>query len=206
VANTLLFGAFAFMALREVGGRWEKLGDQPADLAAAPDGAPEGFPQSNVKLVTLSGQQRAVDMYKPQSTMLTTSMELFSVAALEAAERQREQHHAAAGLPANSPPRVSADSQRRGLDVLFSLAASQRAALAEPREHPAEAAVLAESQARQPAAEEPAEEPAEAEGSAEPVPTDETDATDEAEEAQEAAHPEEGRPEVAEALPGKDAP
>jgi O-antigen/teichoic acid export membrane protein len=179
VANTLLFAGFAFLALREVGGSWEKLGDQPAADVAAPEQAPESFPQSHVKLVTVTAQQRAVDMYKPQSAMLTTSMELFSVAALGAAERQREQQLAAQAMDGNGP-QFSADSQRRALDMLFSLADRQRAAkLTGSARQPSATAEPAESQAHQ--------RPAEASAAAE-----------------EAAQPEEDRADVAEVLHGKD--
>ena len=67
VGNTVLFGFFAFVALRQVGGRWELLGERsgvqaaalsPSDRSAA---TAQHARRSNM-LVTLAEQQHAADM------------------------------------------------------------------------------------------------------------------------------------------------
>ena len=135
VANTLLFGLFAFLALREVGGRWDQLGETgAAGTSASPAPEPTAAEVASDVLATMTGQQGAVDMYRPRPASITTTQELFSIAALRAAEKQR-------GLQEDNPggarPRLwwetgaferTADRQRRALDVLISLADQQQAA------------------------------------------------------------------------------
>ena len=92
VANTVLFGFFALVALREVGGRWELLGESQAASAVAMPRAMSATGQQRAlnMLVTLAEQQRTADYYRPQPYSLTNSQGLFSIVALRAAERQRE--------------------------------------------------------------------------------------------------------------------
>lgn len=134
VANTVLFGSFAVLALREVGWRWDKLGEgRVAGAAAAPEQAPGTEERPADVATTVTGQQAAVDMYRPRPASLTTSMELFSIAALQAAEKQRGEHTVNPTVPV---PRVRdtlafdrlVDRQRRGLDALMFLADQQQAA------------------------------------------------------------------------------
>jgi O-antigen/teichoic acid export membrane protein len=129
VANTVLFGAFAFLAVREVGGRLEKLGeDQVSDTAATPQRLLANPTQRTLDLLfTLAEQQRAVDMYKPYPPSLTTSMGLYSVAALREAERRRLVNNATSP-PSRRVPDGTADTHEQALDLLFSMAARQRAA------------------------------------------------------------------------------
>jgi O-antigen/teichoic acid export membrane protein len=130
VVNTVLFGAFAVLALREVGWRWDKLGEGRVAGAAA---ASEQAPGTEELVTTVTGQQAAVDMYRPRPASLTTSMELFSIAALQAAEEQRGLYTVNPTVPV---PRLRdtltfdrlVDRQRRGLDALISLADQQRQA------------------------------------------------------------------------------
>ena len=94
VGNTVLFGAFAFLAVREVGGRLDKLGgDQVSDTSVVPEKLSVGSQQSALDLlVALAQQQRAVgmyNMYKPYPPALTSPRGIYSLAALQAAEQGR---------------------------------------------------------------------------------------------------------------------
>ena len=94
VANTVLFGAFAFLAVREVGGRLDKLGDDQVSDIAWSRGLSADSQQSALDLlVTLAQQQRSVgmyNMYKPYSpAALTSTGGLYSLAAMQAAEQRR---------------------------------------------------------------------------------------------------------------------
>jgi O-antigen/teichoic acid export membrane protein len=131
VGNTVLFGLFAFIALRQVGGRWEALGgpispdaaQAPASLTATSQMRAVGM------LVTLAEQQNTVDMFKPYHNSLTDSQGLFSIVALQAAERQRQrfidESEAAPGITPQTPEQSTAE-QHQALEVLFALAQQQR--------------------------------------------------------------------------------
>lgn len=132
IGNTVLFGFFAFVALRQVGWRWEDLGrtvepdapQTPASLSATSQMRAVG------KLVTLAEQQNAVDMFRPYHNSLTDSQGLFSIVALQAAERQRQRFiDESEALPGDAPqtPEQSAAAQQQAFDLLFALAARQRA-------------------------------------------------------------------------------
>ena len=142
IGNTVLFGFFAFVALREVGWRWEDLGRTvepdaprtPASLSATSQMRAVG------KLVTLAEQQNAVDMFRPYHNSLTDSQGLFSIVALQAAERQRQRFiDESEAFPGDAPqtPAQSAAAQQQAFDLLFALAARQRATRhTEPAGHP----------------------------------------------------------------------
>jgi O-antigen/teichoic acid export membrane protein len=142
VGNTVLFGFFAFVALREVGGRWADLGGRvepeeprtPASLTATSQMRAVGM------LVTLAEQQNTVDMFRPYHNSLTDSQGLFSIVALQAAERQRQRFiHESENSIDDTPqtPEESAAAHQQAFDLLFALAARQRAAgHAEPAEYP----------------------------------------------------------------------
>lgn len=145
VFNTVFFGIFAFMALREVGGRWEALGgDTRAEAAvtAAYDAA-ELSATSQFRaikaLATLAQQQRTAQLYRPQHLTMTASEGLFSIAALHAAERNRQQLITDIASPQDgglrnvpgatvSGPDLdgSVESHKRAFDVLFEMAERQQ--------------------------------------------------------------------------------
>jgi O-antigen/teichoic acid export membrane protein len=132
VGNTVLFGVFAFVALRQVGGRWEDLGGAPAsDAAQAPTSLTATSQMRAVgKLVTLAEQQNAVDMFKPYHNSLTDSQGLFSIVALQAAERQRQRFiDESEAFSDDTPgsPDLSAAAHEQAFEVLFALAQRQRA-------------------------------------------------------------------------------
>jgi O-antigen/teichoic acid export membrane protein len=128
VANTVLFGGFALLAVLEVRGRLDRLGgDQVADIGVAPDDVAVTSQQSALDmLVTLSEQQRAVGMYgaynmyrSPYPPSLTTSRGLYSLAAFQAAERQRL---ARTAPQASAKQAAREEGTRQALDVLFTMA------------------------------------------------------------------------------------
>jgi O-antigen/teichoic acid export membrane protein len=142
LGNTVLFGFFAFVALRQVGGRWEDLGGGAASNAAPVPTSLSATSQLRAlgMLVTLAEQQNAVDMYKPYHNSLTDSQGLFSIVALQAAERQRQRFINESGTPPRDtpqPPDGSAAAHQQALELLFGMAERQRATgLTEPAEDP----------------------------------------------------------------------
>jgi hypothetical protein len=140
----VLFAFFAFVALRQVGGRWDLLGGATAPAAADP--VPRSLSattqmRSLGMLVTLSEQQETADIYKPYHSSLTDSQGLFSIVALQAAERQRqrfiEESAAAAAEEHPQTPDESAAQHQQALELLFALAQRQREpGVPEPDEHP----------------------------------------------------------------------
>jgi hypothetical protein len=137
VGNTVLFGAFAFLAVREVGGRLEKLGgDQVSDISVVPKGVSVGSQQSALDLlVALAQQQRTVGMYnvyKPYPAALTSPQGIYSLAALQAAE-QRRLTRTTSKRRGEAPDAVGDTHQ--ALDLLFTMADQQRVAeITEPEE------------------------------------------------------------------------
>ena len=157
IVNTAFFGLFAFIALREVGGRWEKLGgESQAAGATAEVRDPLLSATSQLRaldlLSTLAQQQRVAQMYRPPSMRLTDAEGLFSIAAMQAAERQTRQvlrntaspltgiyGHAAGGVAGDPDVVGSAAAHEEALNVLFDLAARQeRALLSDPERYWAE--------------------------------------------------------------------
>ncbi len=144
VGNTVLFAFFAVVALRQVGGRWDLLGG--ATVPAAADPVPKSLSattqmRSLGMLVTLSEQQETADIYKPYHNSLTDSQGLFSIVALQAAERQRqrfiEESAAAAAQEQPQTPDESAAQHQQALELLFTLAERQREpGVPEPDEYP----------------------------------------------------------------------
>jgi O-antigen/teichoic acid export membrane protein len=137
VANTVLFGAFAFLAVREVGGRLDKLGvDQASDTSAVTEKLSVGSQQSALDLlVSLAQQQRAVGMYNmsmPFPAPLTSPHGLYSLAAMQAAE-QRWLAKSSSSRRGEASGGVADTHQ--ALDLLFTMAEHQRAAgITEPEE------------------------------------------------------------------------
>jgi hypothetical protein len=131
VGNTVLFGIFAFLAIREVGWRWDKLGgEQPASTDVAPEQASADSGQLALDLLfNLAEQQRAGDMYRVYSPVLaSTQTNLFSVAAMRAAERERDRQVSGAAARSAKAPDEPADTPEQGLNLLFSMAEQQRRA------------------------------------------------------------------------------
>jgi hypothetical protein len=145
VGNTVLFAFFAFFALRQVGGRWDLLGG--VTVPAAVDPTPRSLSattqmRSLNMLVTLAEQQQTADIYKPYHNSLTDSQGLFSIVALQAAERQRQRFikESAAAVAAEEGPQTPDESvaqHQQALELLFTLAAQQREpGVPEPDEYP----------------------------------------------------------------------
>jgi O-antigen/teichoic acid export membrane protein len=160
VGNIVLFGAFAVAALREVNWHWEDLGGTPAQSAA--DSLPfalsaTGQLQGLDRLLAIAQQQRAAevaeyDMWLRHQHRTTESQNLFAVTALRAAELRRMQatrHPRPApegsrrapdgGPPAHSqaPPATGSDaSHQQAFDVLFRMAARQRASRSRDPSYP----------------------------------------------------------------------
>lgn len=145
VGNTVLFAFFAVVALREVGGRWDLLGG--ATVPAAADPVPRSLSattqmRSLNMLMTLAEQQQTADIYKPYHNSLTDSQGLFSIVALQAAERQRQRFikASAAAVVAEEGPQTPDESvaqHQQALELLFTLAARQREpGVPEPDQHP----------------------------------------------------------------------
>ena len=145
VANTVLFGAFAFLAVREVGGRLDKLGgdqvsdtsggDRVSDTSVVNERLSVGSQQSALDLlVALAQQQRSVGMYnlsRPFPPPLTSPQGLYSLAALQAAEQRLAR--TAASRRGDASGGVADTHQ--ALDLLFTMAEHQRAAgITEPEE------------------------------------------------------------------------
>ena len=148
VANTVLIGIFAFLALREVGGRWELLGEKQTlsaasavgDVTAAPAvTAVEGVSatsqhQTLSALIRLAEQQRTTDLYQPYQRAATDRQGLFRVAESAEAEGSRRQirNNGHGQNPWNNAPyrrartRASRTAPQQALSMLFSLAARQR--------------------------------------------------------------------------------
>lgn len=146
VANTVLFGAFAFLAVREVGGRLDKLGvdqasdasraDQVSDTGVITEKLSVGSQQSALDLlVTLAQQQRAVGMYnmsRPFPPPLTSPQGLYSLAAMQAAEAR---WLAKPSSSRRGEPSGGVADTHQALDLLFTMAEHQRAAgITEPEE------------------------------------------------------------------------
>jgi O-antigen/teichoic acid export membrane protein len=146
VCNTVLFFLSAFLALREVGWRWEDLGGAQVESAVAP--VPLGHPTTRGLpaldlLIAIAQQQRETQSYFPRQYPLTDSRGLFTVMALQAAERQRTEFLERTGpaddhappVPEAPPQPVRTDPQHeQAFDVLFRMAERQREArLIDPR-------------------------------------------------------------------------
>jgi O-antigen/teichoic acid export membrane protein len=157
VANTILVSIFAFLALREVGGRWELLGekqtvsvpavkDVTAATAVTAAGGVSAASQQDAlhTLVTLAEQQRTADLYKPYQYPVTDPQGLFQVAELAEAEGSREEirNNGRRQDPWNKTPsrpgrsKASRTAPQQALSLLFSIAAHQRGADRADREKP----------------------------------------------------------------------
>ena len=131
VGNTVLF---AFFALRQVRGRWDLLGGATVPTAGRP--VPRSLSattqmRSLNMLMSLAEQQQTADIYKPYHNSLTDSQGLFSIVALQAAERQRQRYikESAAAVAAEEKPQTPDESvaqHQQALELLFTLAAQQR--------------------------------------------------------------------------------
>jgi O-antigen/teichoic acid export membrane protein len=146
VFNTVLFFFSAFLALREVGWRWEDLGGSQVESAVAPpplSHSRTGRLQALDLLFAIAEQQRQTSRYLPRRDPLTDSGGLFTVMALQAAERQRDEslkRTILAGGHAPPVPKAPPQSPRsdpqheQAFDVLFKMAERQRGAgLTDPR-------------------------------------------------------------------------
>jgi O-antigen/teichoic acid export membrane protein len=146
VCNTLFFFLSAFLALHEVNWRWENLGGTQAESAvtALPLSrtVTRGLPALDL-LMAIAEQQQETRNYFPRQYPLTDSGGLYTVMALQAAERQRAEFLKTTGSSnrldrstTKAPrQRPGADPQHaQAFDVLFRMAERQReAGLIDPR-------------------------------------------------------------------------
>lgn len=129
-AYTVLYCLFAYLAIREVDGRWEDLGGtEPAAIDAARRAGLTATSQQRALnvLASVAEEQRAVDMYRPYYPSLTESQGLFSIAALHAAERRRMESLAGASSPRPARPPSEDREHRQAFELLFKMAELQRA-------------------------------------------------------------------------------
>ena len=90
VATTVLYGLFAFLALRDVGGRFEELGgDHVLEGTGAPQ-VPGALQQAFDLLSWISDQQRLGAVHEVAGYNLTEPQGLYSVLALQEAEAERQ--------------------------------------------------------------------------------------------------------------------
>jgi hypothetical protein len=134
-AYTVLYCLFAFLALREVGGRWEDLGGiQPvlADTATPAELTATSQLRALNMLTSLAEEQRAADVYWPYYPSMTATQGLFSIAAFRAAERQRRENTGAADVarearpPGTARPSSEDREHRQAFELLFKMAEQQR--------------------------------------------------------------------------------
>jgi O-antigen/teichoic acid export membrane protein len=90
IANTVLFGLFAFLAVREVGFRFEDLGGEEArPVAERPQAPMPGSLQEAFSvLASVAEQQRMAAALEPQRYNLTEPQGLYTAMALQEAERE----------------------------------------------------------------------------------------------------------------------
>jgi O-antigen/teichoic acid export membrane protein len=134
-AYTVLYCLFAFLALREVDGRWQDLGGPqpvPAGTATSAELTASSQMRALNMLETMAKQQQAVDMYLPYHPSVTATQGLFSIAAFRAAERQRQQYsrdtdavHATRPTSKERPPSEDRE-HRQAFELLFKMAELQR--------------------------------------------------------------------------------
>lgn len=128
-AYTVLYCFFAYLAIREVGGRWEDLGGP--ELAAIDAARRAGLTATSQQralnvLTTLAEEQRTVDMYRPYHPSVTESRGLFSIAALHAAERRRQESITGANPAREARPPSEDREHRQAFELLFRMAELQR--------------------------------------------------------------------------------
>jgi hypothetical protein len=135
VANTVCFGVFALFALREVGGRWEDLGEKyvqpvaPTRLREKWRYAPTGAQLRTVDvLLALAEDQRVASQYEERERYpMTSPSGMFSIMALRRAEEERRPRAEPAATARHvPPPEPSTAAQMSGLDALFKMAERQR--------------------------------------------------------------------------------
>jgi hypothetical protein len=128
-AYTVLYCFFAYFAIREVDGRWEDLGGtEPAAIDAARRAGLTATSQQRAlsMLTTLAEQQQQVDMYRPYRPSLTESRGLYSIAALHAAERRRQESLTGASQRGGTRPPSEDREHRQAFELLFMMAELQR--------------------------------------------------------------------------------
>jgi O-antigen/teichoic acid export membrane protein len=109
VGNTVLFGLFALLALREVGGRFAALGGDQLVPATKTPGVPGSLAQAFDLLSSIAEQQRRATLQEVAGSHLTEPQGLYSVLALQQAEadraRQRQFRAQQAQPPRHRQPR-----------------------------------------------------------------------------------------------------
>lgn len=126
-AYTILYCLFAFLAVREVGGRWENLGGTqavPVDTAKSAELTATSQQRALSMLETMADQQHAVDMY----ASVTASQVLFSVAAFRAAEQQRQEFMTRPDPARKAAAPIEDRGHRKAFELLFKMAELQRTA------------------------------------------------------------------------------
>lgn len=148
VCNTVFFFLSAFLALREVGWRWEDLGGAQVESAVAPvplsHSRTRALPALDL-LITIAQQQQEAQSHFPHQYPLTDSRGLFTVMAFQAAERERADSLNRTGLAEHSVPPVreapvpqfpTDREHAQAFDVLFTMARQQREARVIDPRHP----------------------------------------------------------------------
>jgi O-antigen/teichoic acid export membrane protein len=128
-AYTILYCLFAYLAVREVGGRWEDLGGAqsvPVDAATRGELTATSQQRALSMLATLAEQQRPVDTYKPYHNSVTASQGLFSIAAFRAAERQRQEFMTGADRARQAAAPIEDRGHRKAFELLFKMAELQK--------------------------------------------------------------------------------
>jgi O-antigen/teichoic acid export membrane protein len=116
IANTVLFGLFAFFAVREVGFRFEDLGGAEARSAAERPPTPIPMPGSLQEafgvLASIAEQQSLAFSREPQRFNLTEPQGLYTAMALQEAEREwYRRSRAAEGRPDDTRWDLPADTR-----------------------------------------------------------------------------------------------
>jgi O-antigen/teichoic acid export membrane protein len=144
IANTVFFGFFAFLALREVGGRWADLGENQAARAVAAARQVQATrlratlqQQALDSLAALAEQQQTAGISEPYRYTVTDPHGLFPAIALEAAERDMANHQNGKSPAADVALPGSQAAQQQALNALISMAKLQRMARMDERQgHP----------------------------------------------------------------------
>lgn len=144
IGNTVFFGVFAFLALREVGGRWADLGENQAARAVtaarqlrATELRATLQQQALDSLTALAEQQRTAGISEPYRYTVTDPHGLFPAAALEAVERDTENYQNGENPDADVALPRSQVAQQQALNALISVAKLQRKArMDERQQHP----------------------------------------------------------------------
>lgn len=111
VANTLLFGFFAYLAVRKVGGQLDKLGEvKPTSAIGAtnrvPVNMPIGLQEAFDTLATISDQQQSAEIESLNRFQLTEPQGMYSILAFVEAEQERKRDREGSPSRRRQPPQA----------------------------------------------------------------------------------------------------